>query len=72
MGGSLGGLTAALVLRDRGCDVEVYERSRAPLRDRGAGIVLHPATIRYLVDTGARTAGEIGVALPRTGRRGRL
>ena len=62
MGGSLGGLTAALVLRDRGCDVEVYERSRAPLRDRGAGIVLHPATVRYLVDTGARTAGEIGVA----------
>ena len=62
MGGSLGGLTAALVLRDRGCDVEVYERSRAPLRDRGAGIVLHPATVRYLVDSGARTAGEIGVA----------
>lgn len=52
MGGSLGGLTAGLVLRDRGCEVDVYERSRAPLRDRGAGIVLHPATIRYLVTRG--------------------
>jgi len=61
MGGSLGGLTAALVLRDAGCDVDVYERSEAPLKDRGAGIVLHPATIRYLVDNSIRTISEIGV-----------
>jgi 2,6-dihydroxypyridine 3-monooxygenase len=47
MGGSLGGLCAALWLRDAGSDVEVYERSRSPLLGRGAGIVLHPATIRY-------------------------
>lgn len=47
MGGSLGGLNAALWLRDAGCDVEVYERSRAPLEGRGAGIVLHPAILRY-------------------------
>ncbi len=46
-GGSLGGLNAALWLRDAGCDVEVYERSRSPLEGRGAGIVLHPATVRY-------------------------
>ncbi|HYM57876.1 MAG TPA: FAD binding domain-containing protein [Solirubrobacteraceae bacterium] len=62
MGGSLGGLTAALVLRDSGCEVDVYERSSAPLRDRGAGIVLHPATVRYLVERGVRDSGEIGVA----------
>ncbi len=48
-GGSLGGLNAALWLRDAGIDVEVYERSRSPLEGRGAGIVLHPATVRYLV-----------------------
>jgi 2,6-dihydroxypyridine 3-monooxygenase len=60
-GGSLGGLTAALVLRDRGCDVRVHERVRAPLQDRGAGIVLHPATIRYLVSTGTRRREDIGV-----------
>ncbi len=48
VGGSLGGLISALVLRDAGCDVRVFERSRAPLEGRGAGIVLHPVTIRYL------------------------
>jgi 2,6-dihydroxypyridine 3-monooxygenase len=47
MGGSLGGLTAALFLRDAGCDVTVLERSRAPLTGRGAGIGLNPATVRY-------------------------
>jgi 2,6-dihydroxypyridine 3-monooxygenase len=61
MGGSLGGLTAALVLRDLGWDVQVYERSEAPLRDRGAGIVLHPATIRYLTENGIKPVSEIGV-----------
>jgi 2,6-dihydroxypyridine 3-monooxygenase len=65
MGGSLGGLTAALVLRDVGCDVEVYERSEAPLRDRGAGIVLHPATIRYLTENRIKPVSEIGVPVGR-------
>lgn len=50
MGGSLGGLTAALALRDIGCDVMVYERTRTPLAGQGAGIVLNPATVRYLVE----------------------
>lgn len=49
MGGSLGGLTAALWLRDAGCNIRVYERSRPPLEGRGAGIVLHPATVRYFI-----------------------
>jgi len=54
VGGSLGGLTAALVLRDAGCEVEVYERSRRPLSGRGVGIVAHPATIRYSLERGGR------------------
>ena len=58
-GGSLGGLTAALTLRDAGCDVQVYERSRAPLEGRGAGIVLHPATIRYFIESGAMDVGRV-------------
>jgi 2,6-dihydroxypyridine 3-monooxygenase len=58
-GGSLGGITAALTLRDVGCDVEVYERSRAPLEGRGAGIVLHPATIRYFIESGAMDVGRV-------------
>ncbi len=48
VGGSLGGLTAALVLRDLGCEVEVAERSTAELESRGAGIVVLPETSRYL------------------------
>ena len=58
-GGSLGGLTAALSLREAGCDVEVYERSQAPLEGRGAGIVLHPASIRYFIESGAMDVGRV-------------
>src|ERR1700692_1684607 len=50
MGGSLGGLTAALVLRDAGCDVRVYERSAAALEARGAGIAVLDETLRYFVE----------------------
>jgi 2,6-dihydroxypyridine 3-monooxygenase len=50
VGGSLIGLTTGLVLRDVGCEVDVYERSRVPLEGRGVGIVLHPMTVRYLLD----------------------
>jgi 2,6-dihydroxypyridine 3-monooxygenase len=47
VGGSLGGLTAALVLRDIGCDVTVHERSSSALEARGAGIAVLPETLRY-------------------------
>jgi 2,6-dihydroxypyridine 3-monooxygenase len=47
IGGSIGGLTTALVLRDLGCDVDVFERAPAVLEGRGAGIVLQPDTIRW-------------------------
>ena len=59
VGGSLGGLNAALWLRDVGWDAEVLERSASPLEGRGAGIVLHPATARYLVDHGVADLTEI-------------
>jgi 2,6-dihydroxypyridine 3-monooxygenase len=59
MGGSLGGLTAGLTLRDIGCDVTVLERSRTPLESRGAGIVLHPATVRYFIDNQVLALDEV-------------
>jgi 2,6-dihydroxypyridine 3-monooxygenase len=65
VGGSLGGLTAALVLRDQGWDVDVLERSAVPLQDRGAGIVLHPNTVRYLVERVGKAIGDIGVSASR-------
>jgi 2,6-dihydroxypyridine 3-monooxygenase len=47
VGGSLGGLTAALVLADLGCQVDVFERSTVDLEGRGAGIVVLETTTRY-------------------------
>jgi 2,6-dihydroxypyridine 3-monooxygenase len=57
VGGSLGGLTAALVLRDAGCDVRVFERSSSALQARGAGIAVLDATLRYLTERGGRLPG---------------
>ncbi len=51
-GGSIGGLTAAVLLRDLGCKVDVFERSHAALEDRGAGIVVLPVTERYFTERG--------------------
>ncbi len=51
-GGSIGGLTAGLLLRDLGCEVDIYERSSSALEDRGAGIVVLPVTERYFVERG--------------------
>lgn len=64
VGGSIGGLTAALVLRDLGCDVNVYERSTAELEARGAGIVLHPVTVRYFEERRHLDAARVSVSLP--------
>jgi 2,6-dihydroxypyridine 3-monooxygenase len=50
VGGSLGGLTAALLLRDLGWTVDVFERSPRLLMARGVGIVAHPASVRYLLE----------------------
>ena len=47
VGGSLGGLTTALLLRDLGHDVDVFERSPGELTGFGAGIVAHEASLRY-------------------------
>lgn len=64
-GGSLGGLTAALHLRDVGSHVTVYERSRLPLEGRGAGIVLHPSSVRYLGSEGDAGLDEISTRADR-------
>jgi 2,6-dihydroxypyridine 3-monooxygenase len=60
MGGSLVGLTAALVLRDIGCDVDVYERSEHALEGRGVGIVLHAMTLRYLLENDVLDVDRVG------------
>lgn len=51
-GGSIGGLTTALLLRDLGYEVDVFERSTAALQERGTGIVVLPITERYFTERG--------------------
>ena len=50
VGGSIGGLTAGLVLRDIGFAVQIYERTPVPLHGRGGGIVLQPDTLRWFTE----------------------
>ena len=64
-GGSLGGLTAALLLRDLGLDVTVYERSPAELEQRGAGIGFLPASARYLVERAGVDLDEVSIRTER-------
>jgi 2,6-dihydroxypyridine 3-monooxygenase len=64
VGGSIGGLTAALLLRDLGWEVEVYERSAGALSGFGAGIVSHPSTIRYLEERMGVSVDDVTVECP--------
>ncbi|MGB0386272.1 MAG: FAD binding domain-containing protein [Ardenticatenaceae bacterium] len=64
MGGSLGGLTAGLFLRELGYRVTIYERSRILLAGRGAGIVLSPMAVRYFALHQPDTIDEMSLASP--------
>jgi len=59
VGGSVAGLTAALVLGEAGHQVEVLERSPRPLVGRGAGIVAHRSTLKYLCETVGRSPDSL-------------
>lgn len=49
IGGSIGGLHAGIALMDQGFDVEIYERSEDNLQGRGAGLVIQPDMMDYLM-----------------------
>ncbi|HCB03251.1 MAG TPA: FAD binding domain-containing protein [Nocardioides sp.] len=61
VGGSIAGLTAANVLRDASCEVDVYERSETLLSGFGTGIVVQPELVRYLLERTSTTLDDISV-----------
>jgi len=61
VGGSLGGLTAACLLRDAGHRVAVFERSSRELEERGAGIGFLRATYRYLAERAGLDLSDISI-----------
>lgn len=59
VGGSIGGLTSALLLRKLGFDVDVFERTPTNLEHRGGGIVLQPITTKWFGGHSARQIEEL-------------
>lgn len=56
IGGSVGGLAAAIELRDQcGADVSVFERSAGEMQARGAGVVMQPEVDALLNRIGIKT-----------------
>lgn len=63
IGGSIGGLFAALLLRQRGWDVRIYERVPTPLSGRGAGIITHPELRAILQGLGLDPHRDFGIEI---------
>jgi len=61
IGGSLGGLLAAHLLRDVGWDAIVFERNAEDLTGRGAGISTHPQLIDILRRVGIDFDESMGI-----------
>jgi len=63
VGGSLTGLAAGVLLQKIGWNVDIFERSRQSLSDRGAGIVMQRETLELLRICGAKDDNDVGVTL---------
>src|SRR5277367_4412496 len=62
IGGSMSGLLAAIMLRRRGWQVDVFERVTGELAGRGAGIVAQPEVIARLTSLGLDVR-DLGVTI---------
>ncbi len=59
VGGSIGGLTSALLLRELGFTVDVFERTPEQLDHRGGGIVLQPITMKWFDGRSSRRIEDL-------------
>jgi 2-polyprenyl-6-methoxyphenol hydroxylase-like FAD-dependent oxidoreductase len=64
IGGSLGGLLTAILLRNDGWQADIFERVPDELSGRGAGIVTHPELLDTLSRCGVVIDDGIGVEVP--------
>ena len=65
IGGSLGGLVAAQLLRSTGWDAVVFERNDEELASRGVGLGTHPQLIAILKRAGVAFDATMGITPPR-------
>ncbi|MGB7021753.1 MAG: FAD-dependent monooxygenase, partial [Xanthobacteraceae bacterium] len=65
IGGSLGGLMAAHLLRSIGWDAAIFERNDEELASRGVGLGTHPPLIAVLKRAGIDFDESMGIAPPR-------
>jgi 2-polyprenyl-6-methoxyphenol hydroxylase-like FAD-dependent oxidoreductase len=65
IGGSLGGLLAANLLRGKGWEVSLFERNPEDLTGRGAGLSTHPQLLDILRRIGIDFDDSMGVKLDR-------
>jgi len=65
IGGSLGGLFAAHLLRGAGWSVGVFERNEEELTGRGVGLGTHPQLIAILRRAGVAFDETMGIRVPR-------
>src|ERR1700676_5555392 len=65
IGGSLGGLIAAHLLRSTGWDVTVFERNAEELASRGVGLGTHPQLIAILKRAGIAFDESMGIRVPK-------
>ncbi|GAA4328923.1 FAD binding domain-containing protein [Mucilaginibacter gynuensis] len=61
IGGSIGGLCAGIALQEKGHLVSIYERSPGDMKDRGAGLVIQPDLMDYLIEKGIAPREVFGV-----------
>lgn len=61
IGGSLGGLCAGLALCGAGAEVEIFEKSRSEMSDRGAGLVVQMEVLQLLEGLGIAARQDVSV-----------
>ena len=66
IGGSLGGLITAHLLRSIGWDAVVFERNTEELASRGVGLGTHPQLIAILHSAGIAFDETMGIRCPKS------